>query len=256
MKKNVFLFSLLTLLFSTSCLDNNESSFSGSNQFAVVQQNSSNIKYIVVPNGMIQNDVLNNYDQGDALILSSYSANLGNTNSLGIVKAESIIIDKNFPNRIQKSISFEVADTAADVRQQIGLKQLIVEYSANKSVFLDRSLVTYSADLADGEKYNLNFYYDKTKQVDQTGATLTSNRIVLDIVIDLSGEGIGQKKTVADQLVLNSSELRAKLTPTDFPDSSVVIVVDFRYSLYNASTQKYQQVYSPDKMRFTYYKSL
>lgn len=255
MKKNIFLFSLITLLFATSCLDDNDSSFSGSNQFAVVQKNTSGIKYIVVPQGLIQNDVLSTYDQGDAIIVSSYNASTGNASSQGIIKAESINIEKSFPNRIQKTISYAVADTASNIQQQIGLKQLAVESSSsNNVVFLSRSLISYTADLADGEKYNLNFYYDSSKQVDQTGAALPANRIVVDIVIVPSGEGIGQKQSVTDQLVLNTSDLRSNLTPTEYTDGVAIISVDFRYSQYNTTTQTYKQIYSINKMNFTYYK--
>ena len=247
----------VSMLFATSCLDNNDSSISGSNQFAVVNTNTSGTKYVTVPlAGMIQGSELNKYTTGDALILSSYKANTGSANSQGILNSEYITIEDDFFNKDQKEILSQAVDTAINVKDQIGFKSLSVLSSSIESAYLNRALVTYSISLADGEKANLAFYYDAEKQKDRQGKDLPSDRAVIDVLVTVTGDGIGDKKDVSDRIVLNTTTLRLRLSPVSFPNNTGIAKnIDLRYSKYNATTQKYTLDYFTSQLGFDYYPS-
>lgn len=255
MKKILLLCSAVSMLFMTSCLDNNDSSISGSNQFTVVQVNTSGTKYIAVPQATIQGTELTSYESGDALIMSAYKANTGSANSQGILSSDYITIETSYPNKIQKTVLNQTADTTTNITNQIGLKSLSIVTSSIRSAYLDRSLFTYSISLSDGETASLAFYYDEDKQFDRQGVALSTNRAVLDIVVTITGDGIGEKQDKVERVVLNATDLRTKLTPTSFSSSYVNKIIDLRYSKYNTTTKKYSQEYLASQLGFTYYSS-
>lgn len=258
MKKNLLLLlAILPFFFATSCLDDNDASISGFNQFAVVQTNSTGGKFAYIQNaGMFYNSQMDQYTVGDAFLISSYRANSSDMNSSGVFTASEFIIGDNYPNKIQRSVLIQEADTATNIKNQIGLKALnIISANPVEAMYLDRLLMSYTADIADGVNYDLNFYYDRNKQVGQAGTPLTNERRVLDIVIAPTGEGIGEKKSTTKQFVLNASNLREIIKPESISSVSQSIIIDLRLSMYDSTSNEYKQAYLSNAFSFTYYAS-
>jgi hypothetical protein len=256
--KKTFLFGIaLAGIFLTSCLGDNESKQTASNQFAVVKVKSGT-KYAAASGGIyggwyLVHESIDKYEEGDALFIGSYEVNTKNFIDSELIRANYVNISEAFPRNVQKTVSIGSADTIANVKADIGVKNLACMSYASTEFFSNKALFEYTINQKDGEIYDVSFVYDKDKQVNQAGQKLT-DECVVDVILSKRNEGVGEPEDKSKRIVANFSDLRSLLRPSEIPNEGVRIIINLRYSKYDISQKKYKLAYVPKVMSFDYRK--
>lgn len=258
MKQIVLSFIAVLSLFFSSCLGNDESTFSGANQLGVVNVTSGGTKYLATSNYWLTFDELTSFSKGDAIYLTYFKGSSNNLSDGAVIKINDYTKGAIYPVSAQKNILVQTVDTAANVKSGIGLRSISVLSNDTYGTMLDKNLLNYSVSKKNGEEYLIDFYYDKDKQVDNLNVKLSSNRAVVDVVLTRRMSGSGDESVSSENFVLDASKLKAQIKPStaDFGSSSSLIkYVDFRYSIYDTSTKTYKRGYASSKLILQYYPS-
>lgn len=204
-----------------SCLGDNESSYSGNREFAVINQTTTGIKYAAVGSSMggfgITWDGIDEYSVNDAVLLT-YKVNMSNiVGGTNVLKAEYASVDDGewFKVADQKTVTTDqVADTTKQANSAFFKTFNLNRYSSN-TFFSDRWLFTYSVTKKDGEVFTPRFYYDATKQVQKDKKPLPENTAIVDVVFMKTGTPTdgATAKTEEKMFVANMTNLRYKLDP-------------------------------------------
>lgn len=255
--KKTFLFGIaLAGIFLTSCLGDNESTYTGSNEFAVVKTENGT-KYAAVSGGYggwyIVSNEIDKYEAGDALFLGSYKVNTKNFINAELVRADYVNVSETFTRNNQKQMLTEVVDTTANVKAGIGVKNLSRVASDPNVFFGNRILFDYNVDQKEGEVYDIKFVYDKEKQVDDKGVKLPANTYVLDVVVSKGGQGVGDAQAKSKRVVADMTGARDKFgIELGNVSEKTVVSVGLRYSRYNVSKTKYELYYVPQVFEIWY----
>lgn len=204
-----------------SCLGDNESTYSGTREFGVINLSETGIKYAAIGSGIggtyVTWDGIDTYSKGDAMLLT-YKVNTSNVISgTNILKAESAIIASNetYPARDQKYIAIQSVDTTKQANSAFFKTFSLNKYSSN-TFFSDKWLFSYTASVKDGEVLTAKFYYDENKQVQKDKTALPDNAAVIDVVLTKSGTAIdgATTKTEDKMIVADLLSLRSVLRPS------------------------------------------
>lgn len=215
-----------------SCLGDNESSYTGSGEFGVINVQNG-IKYAAVGNGLggsyITWDGVSTYAEGDAVLLS-YKINTNNiVSGTSIIKADyaNVAADGAFSVSSQKNVAIADADTTKQANSVFFKAFNLKMYSSN-TFFSDRWLFSYSATKKEGEVLTPRFYYDSKKQVAKGGGALPVNTAVVDVVFTKSGTAVGTADVPEDKMiVVNLTNLR-RVLPYGSTDTNVSVNIWFR----------------------------
>lgn len=227
MKKSCLFVLVLVALILSSCLGDNENSYSGGTDFAVVKKSSTGALYVTPSSGVdFTWDGISKYGEGDALLTSSYKIK----GTSGIPSAEYVNIAEDFPVKSQLKVTAGTADTLTNLTNKIGLTKIVATLSTWSSVWNDKWLVTCTYNQLEGEVYSTGFVYDKSIQFLTTGVALPANTVIVDVIRTRVREAIGtkeEKKT--DNIVVDFSTLRSLVKPSSLT-SPTTVTIYFRYS--------------------------
>ena len=206
----------IAALFS-SCLGDNESTYTGGEDFAVIKRNNAGVLFATsaVTGFYLTWDGMEKYGEGSAVALSSYHLNFDNSSGT-IVKADYANVSKSFPvtGGGQLWVNSGVADTISNITNKVALTSLSVLHFRPAAEWLDDKWeIAYVYDRKDGESSSLEFVYDATKQK-LKGNDLPANTVVVDVFINKNGVGTGATEKKTELIVVNFDKLRTIIAPT------------------------------------------
>lgn len=219
MKKTfLYLFSAFLLGINlSSCLDDTGASTSGSN-YAVIHSNEgtpSMFAWVVGNLPLTWSGISSEFNSGD-LVYLSYDVDLNSVNN-GVVTTDktNIQVIESYPVQDQKRITIGegVADTSAITNNYKFESLNLGPYYPYKEPFKDRWVFTARVKLKDGQVMEPLFFYDTKEgmQHTSTGADLPENVIILDVKLNIKGEGDGSEKLQDKTFVTDFSQLRSQL---------------------------------------------
>ena len=198
----------------SSCLDDTSSASMSGTDFAVIRR----IENITEPvaylaNGLIlKGGEISKYTAGDAIILT-YNVDLSNQSN-GVVEgdATNIKVTDEFPYSSQESIVIGTVDTLVQNKDNMFESLAVKAYSGNQ--FLnDKWLFLTKASIKEGQIMDLEFYYDAREgmQHTSTGTPLQNDVIVVDVKLNLRGQGDGTATSQEKYFVVDLSKLRSEI---------------------------------------------
>lgn len=238
MKKTFFLLmACLTFsTFLTSCLDDSENVMQGNNKFAIIKQTNGYTMASIAVDGfgfLLNSKDIEAYNAGDAMFIN-YKFGLNFIGETGIIRADIATPTSSadiFPVNSQIVPKIGIADTTITNNPNV-IKSISTPIFSANNFYLDRWLFSYSADIVDGQRMNLEFTYDDTKQKDENGESLPSGSYIIDIRLNKTGTVNPGAATLTKEgkTVANFEQLRNKFQPTfGENDNQKTIILWFRY---------------------------
>lgn len=216
----LYLFSIFTLGVSlSSCLDDTGANTTGSN-YAIIKRaenatSTSTTTYAWIIGGLpiTWQDISSEYSVGDVIFMT-YNIDL-NSNSYPIITDKSNIqVTASYPTQYQTRIKIGegVADTSA-VANEHKFEALNLNLQYPQEDFDDRWIFTARVKLKDGQTIEPQFFYDTKEgmQHTSTNGELAKDVIVVDVKLNIKGDGDGAEKTQDKIFVVDFSQLRDEL---------------------------------------------
>lgn len=230
MKKILFSLTIaLVSAFFASCLGDTESTFEGSNAFAVVQTDSkTSTKYVISTSGPLTWSGISEYSAGDALVIN-YKANLSNYDPTGVAyMADYATILETFKVSVQKELEFDVIPEQVNSFKQLAVKNA----SPYEFQFKDRWEFYLVVEGKEGLTPDVTFYYNKDNQnIDATKDLKEDEKpYIIDAVLTFKGQAISTtKETKEKNIVARMDRVRQILQPKEIIEQPVARYIWIRY---------------------------
>lgn len=241
--KKTFLYASLAVIMAiafSSCLGGeNGSTMTGGNQFVVAQRSSeTNNVYVGILYGPymmnMTADGISGLSAGDAALVA-YSVNTDNWLSSSLLKADYITVNESFPVNSQKNIRTEPMDTTTTARNS-PFKTVAIEMADTHNNLSNRWLFDFTADIKEGQSFDVVFSYDENTQKTKTGGNLPENTVIVDITLVKSESAAPLVKN--KRIVANFTSFRAAHKPSTIPETGVNLNIWFRYIETNTAGNK------------------
>lgn len=229
----VFCSVFVILCLMSSCLGDNESSYSSSSEFTyIIQEN--NVKYAVTSAGYLTHPDINALIPGRCYFIA-YKITTGSGS--GVYKAEYVeVLDKGRPIA-SSSLIFGKPYSALPVNRNDTITPQSMQIGAWNpgTIYGDNWQIIYNVNLKDKEEVKPYFYFDIDGQKKDDGTPLDKNQIIIDVRFAYSDRNTATAPTVKEDLTAVGllNQLRTKsdmFTPVYDSDKDYVnVAVKFRY---------------------------
>lgn len=222
-------------LLMTSCLGDGDSSYTGTQEFALVKTGKISKEKEVYASGIgyITSPRIQELQDGDCVFMSyKVTIKSGGGASVDYLTVEDKDVFK-YSDQLITSYSAPQADLTTPFVSTLNIPQI---YYPTDELYGDRWYFSYIVKKKEGENYKVSFYYDAANQVDNDGVALTKGNKVIDIRLTKTGiaENGADAKNVASSAVVNFSSLR-NMFRSDMDTNRRTVAFFFRYYVLDAT---------------------
>lgn len=255
-------YSLLAILFLTSCLNdsNNGVSLESPRDIAYITT-INDTECAATSSGYITHPLVYELQQDECYIVAY---RVSASDSQGIYNADMM---KNISGAPLPQTKIIEGTSGKITNNSIAVDDLTIPVYSASNYMGDRWLFNYTSSQNKAEKLTAHFYYDRENQIDEEGTSIASdNKIIIDVEFKTSDTNNTLNNSNDDVLSIgNLAKLRTIYEP-DYKNSSiengerrVSVLIQFRYAKYNNESKTVEETYvgswHPNGIKRIYYMS-